>query len=109
MNDLIRREEVINIIHKKIQDISDFLQHDALIDVEFEVDDLPTIEAVPVEFICDVLLNKYKSVHGEWIAQDEGLTKFMCSVCNGKYHGGHEKFCPDCGAKMDKKDMKKKV
>ena len=55
MSDLISRNEVINIIHKKIQDTSDFLQHDALIDVEFEVDELPTVEAVPksyAEQIC---------------------------------------------------------
>lgn len=49
----------------------------------------PTVEAAPV-------------VHGEWVAQDEGLTKFMCSVCKGKNHGGHEKFCPECGADMQK-------
>lgn len=55
-----------------------------------EIDDAPTVEAIPV-------------VHGEWIAQDEGLTRFKCSVCNGKNHGGHEKFCPDCGADMRKK------
>ena len=50
MSDLISRNEVINIIHKKIQDTSDFLQHDALIDVEFEVDELPTVEAVPKSY-----------------------------------------------------------
>ena len=54
------------------------------------IDEQPTIEAVPV-------------VHGEWIAQDEGLTKFMCSICKGKNYGGHEKFCPNCGADMRKK------
>ena len=54
------------------------------------IDEQPTIEAIPV-------------VHGEWIAQDEGLTKFMCSICKGKNYGGHEKFCPNCGADMRKK------
>ena len=58
--------------------------------IEKKVRSLPTVEAKEV-------------VHGEWIAQNEGLTKFMCSVCNGKNHGGHEKFCPDCGADMRKK------
>lgn len=38
---------------------------------------------------------------GRWIAQDETRTKFMCSVCESKNYGGHEKFCPNCGAKMD--------
>ena len=44
MNDLVRREEIINIIHNKIQSTSDFLQHDVLIDVEFEVNELPIVE-----------------------------------------------------------------
>ena len=54
------------------------------------IEEQPTVEAKEV-------------VHGEWIAQDEGLTKFMCSACKGKFHGGYEKFCPDCGADMRKK------
>lgn len=54
------------------------------------IEDVPTIEAVPV-------------VHGEWVPQNEGLTKFMCSICKGKNYGGHEKFCPNCGADMRKK------
>lgn len=37
---------------------------------------------------------------GRWIAQDETLTKFMCSVCASKNYGGYEKFCPHCGADM---------
>lgn len=39
---------------------------------------------------------------GRWIAQDETLTKFMCSVCESKNYGGYEKFCPNCGADMRK-------
>lgn len=58
--------------------------------IEEKVDEIPVINAVHV-------------VYGEWIAQDEGLTKFMCSVCKGENHSGHEKFCPECGADMRKK------
>ena len=39
--------------------------------------------------------------HGRWVTQDETRTKFMCSSCESKNYGGHEKFCPNCGAKMD--------
>ena len=88
--ELISREAVTNIIQKEIESVTDYLQHDVLINVEFEVCELPTVEAKEV-------------VHGECIAQDEGLTKFMCSACKGKFHGGYEKFCPDCGADMRKK------
>ena len=38
---------------------------------------------------------------GQWVAQDETRTRFMCSVCESKNHEGHEKFCPNCGAKND--------
>lgn len=39
--------------------------------------------------------------HGRWVTQDETRTKFMCSLCESKNYGGHEKFCPNCGARMD--------
>ena len=87
MSDLIRREEDINIIHNKIQSTSDFLQHDALIDVEFEVDELPTVEAKEV-------------VHGKWIPYTiSKLFSHTCSVCHCDVE---EKtpFCPNCGADM---------
>lgn len=51
----------------------------------------PTIEAEPVR-------------HGYWIAQDEGRTRYMCSECKSKNHGGYEKYCPNCGARMDKEE-----
>lgn len=37
---------------------------------------------------------------GRWIPQDDTLTKFMCSACKARNYGGHEKYCPNCGAKM---------
>ena len=55
---------------------------------------------------CKKLIERQPPVEparGEWIVQDEGRTKFMCSQCGGKNHGGHEKYCPNCGADMRKK------
>ena len=51
------------------------------------IDLQPTVEAKEV-------------VHGKWIAQDETLTRFMCSNCEKKNYGGHERFCPYCGCDM---------
>ena len=85
--DLISREAVTDIIQKEMESVTDYLQHDVLINVEFEVCELPTVEAKEV-------------VHGEWIAQDEGQTRFMCSNCEKKNYGGHERFCPYCGCDM---------
>jgi rRNA maturation endonuclease Nob1 len=52
------------------------------------VADAPTIDAEPVR-------------HGRWIRQDDTFTRYMCSECESKNHDGHEKYCPNCGAKMD--------
>ena len=106
MIDLINRSELLKILENRkrehYENYESFrnymgnrrLEHET----EYEeckrilaiVASLTSVEAVPV-------------VHGEWIAQDESLTKFKCSVCNGKNYGGHEKFCPNCGADMREK------
>ena len=52
------------------------------------VEAMPTVDAVPVR-------------HGKWIAQDTSRVKFMCSECNARNYGGHENYCPYCGAKME--------
>lgn len=53
------------------------------------VDEMPTVDAELVRY-------------GEWIPQDETYTKFMCSECNSKNYKGHEKYCPNCGTKMER-------
>lgn len=96
MSDLISRSNICNYIKEEINPYGKPFKGTAyelglkLMEHIEDMEDAEPVEAVPV-------------VHGEWIAQDEGLTKFMCSVCNGKNYGGHEKFCPDCGADMRKK------
>lgn len=60
-----------------------------------EIEDEPTIEAESVR-------------HGEWI--DTGIEEldliysgYKCSYCGFILCGNHTKYCPGCGAKMDKK------
>lgn len=63
---------------------------------EFVIDDMPTINAVPVK-------------HGKWIWKgEEGDSRFMCSVCKWKENvptcnGVPDiwQYCPSCGARMD--------
>ena len=50
------------------------------------IDTIPTVDAVR---------------HGKWVAQDTSRVKFMCSECNARNYGGHENYCPNCGAEMD--------
>lgn len=52
------------------------------------LDNTPTVDAVPV-------------VHAKWIAQNDALTRFMCSHCKSENHEGFETYCPKCGALMD--------
>ena len=46
-------------------------------------------------------------VHGEWIfnrGQAYGEPLYFCSVCtDGGSEWGKDKYCPNCGAKMDGK------
>lgn len=59
-----------------------------------EIFDAPTIDAVPVK-------------HGKWIYNDEWW-EFICTSCHRGIGNIKEyKYCPNCGARMDKGEMKK--
>lgn len=59
----------------------------------------PVVDAEPVR-------------HGQWV--DHGVRDWLCSECGGKIqkvrkidgycYNDKPKYCPDCGAKMDKED-----
>lgn len=57
------------------------------------IDNAPTIDAVPV------VHGRWESCWEDWRHQLEGN---KCSVCGFEYFGNLFKYCPDCGAKMDK-------
>ena len=119
--DAMREDWLENGENEYVYDTNAFLE---------SIDEQPTIEAVPKSYVDQIRwerdiaieqlneigcsfgqkmddvkrrLEAVPVVHGGWAAQDEGLTKFMCSICKGKNYGGHEKFCPNCGADMRKK------
>ena len=48
MSDLIHKEDVIKIIDEEIKAKSDYLQHNAQIDIMYKVQELPPVEARPV-------------------------------------------------------------
>lgn len=48
MSDLISRSDVIKIIDEEIKAKTDYLQHNAQIDIVYKVQELPTVEAKPV-------------------------------------------------------------
>ena len=66
-----------------------------------EIEEAPTVEAEPVR-------------HGEWILKPDELfpTESIqeCSVCHAEESLSmwHDKYCPNCGAKMDGKKAEEK-
>ena len=89
--DLISREAVTDIIQKEMESVTDYLQHDVLINVEFEVCELPTVEAKEV-------------VHGEWIFNQ--YYTWECGNCGFRPFKGYIQkepgfnYCPNCGCDM---------
>ena len=57
------------------------------------------IEATEYDAVHDCRYYLPRRQNGWWIPQDETYTKFQCSVCKAKNYGGHERFCPNCGAR----------
>ena len=59
-----------------------------------ELEAFPTVDVAPVR-------------HGKWIY--DNWCEFKCSECgeysNSKPYKGKENFCPNCGAKMDGKEI----
>lgn len=54
------------------------------------LNELPAVDAVPV-------------VHGRWVYEDGDPATIPCSVCNYRVmRYNNTKYCPNCGAKMDK-------
>ncbi len=96
-NDLIGREAAID----ELRDIwcrdchCATTKHDCTAcnigDLIGRIKDLPAVDAAPV-------------VHGRWINQDSTYTKYQCSACKEKNFDGVGRFCPNCGARMDKEE-----
>lgn len=87
MNDLIKREDVIKIIDEEIKVKSDYLQHNAQIDIMYKVQELPS-----------------ETYHkGKWIECPTNKGYWICTECGrlqNKFHCCKSKFCPNCGADM---------
>lgn len=89
-NDLISRAEAIDIIRSMTISLGgkEIFHPEAKKSVVGALDEIAAVDAEPVR-------------HGRWIRQDNTFTRYMCSECESKNHGGHENYCPSCGAKMD--------
>lgn len=83
-----------NALYDTISDVAASTAHDVMSvkNVHECIETAPTIDAVEV-------------VHGRWVF--DRPNHYKCSVCDAMWSGVARfmKFCPDCGAKMDAKDM----
>ena len=66
-------------------------------DYIYMIEDMPTVDVAPV-------------VHGHWIEKEKYSFGIMydCSLCDNRIrdNGYSWNYCPNCGAKMDKKEDK---
>lgn len=92
MSDLIYKEDVIKIIDEEIKAKSDYLQHNAQIDIMYKVQELPTVEAKPVVHCKDC---------EHWGTGIAGETEHVKCCEYGKYMVGENGYC--CYADMRKK------
>ena len=84
MEELIRKSDVVKVIDKKIQNTSDYLQHDALIELEADIEEIPIVEAVPV-------VRCKKCEH--WGTGGAGETKHVKCCEYAKYMVGENGYC----------------
>lgn len=84
---------LMQMMHKFHYELPDGCNNPLYGDVMEVIEDAPLIEAEPVK-------------HGEWLLRHEGHGHYWeCSVCHTNpciYVTNNTKYCPNCGAKMDK-------
>ena len=98
MNDLISREELMNILQLMLSTEDMSYGKKVYGKVIQQVKSLPTIEAEPVK-------------HGRWInvkISISGNSSAECSLCGAVVHNNFSNvinYCPNCGARMFDKDI----
>ena len=96
--------------------LSEYIERKLLLekrwDVPFETEDAHFVQVVDVGDILNAPTADVAPVrHGKWIdlvSEDEKRWKWdcimKCSECGEMYTDDRFKFCPNCGAKMDKEE-----
>ena len=96
MSAMIDRENVVANLEQNIRWIEDFPQHQ-----------FPGYGNVTMAMRDALELLKERT--GRWVEEPDRLRHWHCSEC-GFVEGvvcGMENYCPNCGAQMEKPDMKK--
>lgn len=89
--------------------------HYSQMDVECNIDMMPTIEAVPLEDYRSMEQTVHKLTqaiaeaepkHGRWIKSEKSDYNWECSNCGYGLTDYRTTYCYDCGAKMDLDEAK---
>ena len=75
MSDYIKRQDVLDIIHKEIESTTTYLEHHTQINIKFAVEELPTVDEKEiirkafervVEKLCD--LQPFLTADGQYVS-----------------------------------------
>ena len=95
MKEYIERAEALDICQKEYEDrlrMADYCGDTVAWDIG------GTIKGIPAADVAEVR-------HGRWVRDKwpSGTHKLICSEC-GEWSGKKSRYCPSCGARMDKED-----
>lgn len=74
--------------------------------IEQEINDAPTIDAVPMDDYMDLhnhFVDWEPIRHGRWVVAGKTTHYYICSVC-GEPGDGFDNYCRSCGSRMDGDD-----
>lgn len=95
MKEYIERAEALDICQKEYEDrlrMADYCGDTVAWDIGGAIKGIPAAEVAEVR-------------HGRWVRDKwpSGTHKLICSEC-GEWSGKKSRYCPSCGARMDKED-----
>lgn len=108
-----------NVLKWMPKDQSDYMDsaipplENLTVSMVMEIDDAPTVDAVPVRHGRWIPVDSYSAFGGDestWMAHGNPIAFYYCSECKEQTYAGEDgeplltKYCPDCGALMDGKD-----
>lgn len=103
------------VLQKKLSEViivADYINRDILIQKIRHMPRTINPDLVQYSLVKGIILNIEQAdvapvVHGRWLPKETvhiGLKEYMCSECvdwNKYYCRGDEKYCPNCGARME--------
>ena len=102
MDELVRKQDVIDAIHKEWDEVLVFDESGSTIAdcCEEVISNLPSIKLSGIERESKVIIEKYKNkslIDLGVIISDE---KFFCGNCKNEIDINYDEYCPKCGYKL---------